>query len=348
MGPEAWAAIGQAADSIVGAGMGMITAGWDDRRTVSVNKKLQRHQRDIQKELGEFNQGLALDMWDKTGYGAQRKQMEAAGLNPGLMYGGAGSGGTTQGGAAGSSVSSGYQPASEGPAMKGAAMGMEMGMATASIDLMRANAAKARAEAKKLEGPDTENVVETTGNIKQDTANKIIENEILQIKKATAGLEQSIQQISMSDVIGKIEAERKEAEGRARSAAVKAGVEETTMDEAIKQIEQTTTEQKLRMGAIKAGILQTQTETEATRKGIEKMAAEIVNMKEGRRLEWERWGQEEKERWIKEKAVEIQKQQMEFNTSTAAQIKQWTSIIDDIIGAAKAVTPAGQKPYSPY
>ena len=38
-------------------------------------------------------------MFDYTGYENQVKQMKAAGLNPALMYGSAGSGGSTQGGA---------------------------------------------------------------------------------------------------------------------------------------------------------------------------------------------------------------------------------------------------------
>lgn len=62
-----------------------------------------RHQQDFteqqlraQESMSRFNQGLALDTWEKTNYDAQVKQMEKAGLNVGLMYGkGAAGGGTT-------------------------------------------------------------------------------------------------------------------------------------------------------------------------------------------------------------------------------------------------------------
>ena len=36
-----------------------------------------------------------LEMWEATGYEAQKKQIEKAGLNPGILYGGSGAGGQT-------------------------------------------------------------------------------------------------------------------------------------------------------------------------------------------------------------------------------------------------------------
>lgn len=52
------------------------------------------------KMTGDYNQQLAKDMWEYTGYENQKRQMEEAGLNPGLMYGQGGGGGqSTSGGA---------------------------------------------------------------------------------------------------------------------------------------------------------------------------------------------------------------------------------------------------------
>ena len=51
------------------------------------------------KEAANYSQELAKDMWNYTGYENQRAQMEAAGLNPALMYGSGGGGGqSTSGG----------------------------------------------------------------------------------------------------------------------------------------------------------------------------------------------------------------------------------------------------------
>ena len=49
--------------------------------------------------MAGINQQHNKDMFDYTGFQAQVAQMKAAGLNPALMYGSAGGGGSTQGGA---------------------------------------------------------------------------------------------------------------------------------------------------------------------------------------------------------------------------------------------------------
>jgi hypothetical protein len=48
-----------------------------------------------QQELNQQGHDLQFDMWNKTNYGAQVKHMLEAGLNPALMYGSAGQGGST-------------------------------------------------------------------------------------------------------------------------------------------------------------------------------------------------------------------------------------------------------------
>jgi len=96
-----------------------------------------RHQEDFQKqqikgnkEMQDYSQKLALDTWDKTNYDAQRKQMEKAGLNPGLMYGMGGSGGATTNSGSAPSVSS-------GTAVNSSQNGMGLQMAS-QIALMKA------------------------------------------------------------------------------------------------------------------------------------------------------------------------------------------------------------------
>ena len=61
-------------------------------------KKMQKEQVAQAKDLNEYNRKLGMKTWSETNYDEQRKQMEAAGLNIGMMYGGTHSGGTTQGG----------------------------------------------------------------------------------------------------------------------------------------------------------------------------------------------------------------------------------------------------------
>ena len=48
-----------------------------------------------QKQLTDYNAQKQLEMWEKTGYGSQKEQLERAGMNAALMYGMGGGGGQT-------------------------------------------------------------------------------------------------------------------------------------------------------------------------------------------------------------------------------------------------------------
>lgn len=96
-----------------------------------------------------------LRMWKATNYGAQTKEMEAAGLSKGLMYGnGGGQAASTAGG-------DGMQPS--GPkmnpveaALQQQAMGLQLKQIEAQNRLASAETAKTLAEANKIAGVDTE------------------------------------------------------------------------------------------------------------------------------------------------------------------------------------------------
>lgn len=96
-----------------------------------------------------------LQMWKDTNFGAQRDEMEKAGLSVGLMYGnGGGSAASTAGG-------DGMQP--NGPkmnpveaALQQESMGLQLKQIEAQNRLANAEATKAIAEANKIAGVDTE------------------------------------------------------------------------------------------------------------------------------------------------------------------------------------------------
>ena len=115
------------------------------------------------KEMAGINQQHNKDMFDYTGYQAQVAQMKAAGLNPALMYGSAGSGGSTQGGAgmagsagAGSGSVGGTPSAPDTGITAGIGMGLQLGLMEAQKRNLEADTAKKEADAKKTEGADTE------------------------------------------------------------------------------------------------------------------------------------------------------------------------------------------------
>ena len=85
----------QTAGSALGGVLGMVMGGINAEANYHDQKKLMNLQLRNQKELNDYNQQLAMKYWEDTNYYAQREQMEKAGLNVGLMYGGQGQGGQT-------------------------------------------------------------------------------------------------------------------------------------------------------------------------------------------------------------------------------------------------------------
>ena len=111
-----------------------------------------------------------LRMWKATNYSAQTKEMEAAGLSKGLMYGGGG------GQAASTAGGDGIQPSGlrMNPvevALQQQAMGLQLKQIEAQNKLASAETAKTLAEANKIAGVDTEGA-------KLDNEWKKVENRI--------------------------------------------------------------------------------------------------------------------------------------------------------------------------
>ena len=130
-----------------------------------------------QKELMDYQQKLQLDMWNKTSYPAQVAKMKEAGLNPALMYGSAGSGGTTgnisQGGANG-----GYNDNTPDSFMAMFQMAMQKELNESVIRKNNADADLADAETAKKTGVDTQNTIAQTAVLKAEADIKKAQAEI--------------------------------------------------------------------------------------------------------------------------------------------------------------------------
>lgn len=157
---------------VVGTGMGLALQGHNDRRQLEQNDRLLAQQQGYQRSLFDYQQQKQYEMWLKTNYGAQVEQLKKAGLNPGLMYGMGGGGGTT--------VGAGAPSAPNADAPKGGheiqdmtGMGLQLATQAAQIKLLEAQANKTNIEA--------ENIGEggvNRENIKADTALKVLEQVI--------------------------------------------------------------------------------------------------------------------------------------------------------------------------
>lgn len=119
------------------------------RQQIEQQQKLTNIQIAANKELADYGMGISKEMFEHTGYAAQRRQMEEAGLNPALMYGQAGAGGSTM--AIGAGNASGSQ-ASDEMAQKQAAtqmqgMALQGAMIASQIEVNKAQANKLNADA---------------------------------------------------------------------------------------------------------------------------------------------------------------------------------------------------------
>ena len=89
-------------DGLINIGMNSLNeALWGDyyrNKEVEQSQRLLDQQTEAQSKLMKQSKDQQLTMWNATNYGAQTAHLQAAGLNPALMYGAGGGGGSTTAG----------------------------------------------------------------------------------------------------------------------------------------------------------------------------------------------------------------------------------------------------------
>lgn len=211
--------IAQGAGAVTGV-LGMIQSIGAAKRQQKRNKELMDIQFRNQQSLNRQQAEQSKEMWDYTNYENQVEHMEKAGLNVGMLYGGSGGGGATTAGTSAGSASGGGGGAAE-QIVNGRDM-TQLAMTSAQMNLMNAQADKAKAEAENLRGADRENTVADTAFKQMQTENQKIINNVGN---------QTIEE----QVMG-IKANADKAQSEARKALVEANVNEKTQKEQEKKI----------------------------------------------------------------------------------------------------------------
>ena len=170
MGPVATAALGIGTQMVSGLG-----------NQIFGEMNQARELRGQRKALAQQNEE-AMDIWEKTNYKAQMEQLKKAGLNPGLIYGMGGAGGTLGGSSA----------TAQGAAGTG---GMDIAGA-AQIALLNAQ---------------RENIEADTANKKANTGKTNVDTDIAKANKIIAGLLAEEKQMDFIDYYGN--QEETDAEG---------------------------------------------------------------------------------------------------------------------------------------
>lgn len=316
-----------AAGSIIGGGMGMVGS-----------KKAQKRQLQNQKELNKYNAELNMQQWreqyEATSPENQVDRLVQAGLNPGLMYG--------MGGAGGSSAVAGSQ-SSQAPMVDNVGMGM---MALAEVQRLMnetklTNAQKENIDsstelnyvrANKEGGVDTEEAWARINQMKQLTKNAEATEVILQFETELKRIEKDMAEASFDERVKAYDLANKHLEEQIRSIATQTDITEATKEDLIKQAKLQTIGMGLDNSLKRANIELTKEQTAKIKKEIEKWAVEIeqewYKLRQNDSLNLTKW----KEYQVKKEEMIIKKLQQEFNTSGAAKAKQWTEVGRDITG----------------
>ncbi len=155
-----------------------------------------------QKELNQQGHDLQFKMWQKTNYPEQVRMMKAAGLNPALMYKGAGPGGTT-GSQGGGAASKGNAPQGWKANPQTMLMGLEMKRLGAEIDNINENTNKTKVETDTISGTNERGAAEISKlnneaqNISKDTKLKIAQESTEEQKKQLVKTQKELNQIDI-------------------------------------------------------------------------------------------------------------------------------------------------------
>lgn len=141
----------QLAGTALSYGLGMAGA----QNQNDYNKEAMGLQYSYNSMMQQKGQNNNKEMWDYTNYENQVKHMKAAGLNPALLYGMGGGGGSSTSGAQGSGTNAvGGNELQAGAAISG--MALQNSMIQSQIKVNEAQAKKLDADANKTAGVDTE------------------------------------------------------------------------------------------------------------------------------------------------------------------------------------------------
>ena len=128
--------------------VGMVGGAIAAKRQFNNEKKLMGLQAQYNKEQAKYTSDLQKDMWDYTNYENQMQHIKNAGLNPALLYGMSGGGGSTTGTAQAAGVNN--------TGTQAVGMGLEAAQLLSNIRLNNAMADKNEADADKTRGVDTD------------------------------------------------------------------------------------------------------------------------------------------------------------------------------------------------
>lgn len=267
-----------------GIGMGMV----NDWRQSAMNEANFQRQLRGQKELTDYNMSKQLDLWQKTGPVGMAKQLELAGLNKALMYGGAGAGGQT------ASISAGNINGGQG-AIGGGEFGMasQMALVSAQAEVMKSQARLNNVEADKKEGIDTQTglqgieeskarITEILAGVKNKEAQTKLTEALTRVELAEAEIKENTVWESVAEIIYRSQSAGEEVRRQVRENHIGDQIQNSLI-----------TEGKQRGLQAIANVALTKAQEKNVNKDTEKKGQEIETMK----AQVNKWIKEIEQRW---------------------------------------------------
>lgn len=255
-----------AAQGALGIGMQRLGARYDRRQQLNTQGRMMALQMRGEKEMMDYQQKLAMDMWNNTNYAAQVEQMKKAGLSPGLMYGKGGPGAATTGPGGSPGVTGG-----QAPYIDTTSMGMQMGMGMAQQQLMAAQTENIKAQTEKLRGVDTQKVqteiMDLTAGIENTQARTALTN----IQSGIEQVKQRIANATEKEAVDLVIAELAQAQEKVMQLEIKTFIDRATQNDLVDTIKAELAGALLRNGLTKA-----QTTTEKGKPAIQKGELDLM------------------------------------------------------------------------
>lgn len=297
----------QAATNAAGAIIGMGLGSLQDRRQIRQGDRLLNQQIRANKEMGDYNFQKQLEMWHATNFKAQVKEAEEAGLNPGLLYGMGGAGGTTVG-QQGANVNAPEAPKGGGEIMGAMGMGMNLQLLEAQKEVMASQADLNRAHADKTRGIDTREgeariseIDERMNKLFQETENLRQDHTIKKLQITMQNIENFEKQASQENRLNYIMQQAKTAALQVRIMENETNIREATTQDAINKIKEDAIGAALRNELTKA---QSTLTAEETRKVSAQIAQEWTRISQG----WDNLDRQERELKLKEFEANVKAQ----------------------------------------
>lgn len=182
--------------SAANTGLGLLLQGHNDRRQLTQQGKLLQQQLGFDFQKMNYQYDKQFEMWQKTNYPEQVNQLKLAGLNPALMYGMSGGGGTTTGAGA-TGVGSANAPIGGNEIL-----GMQL--LNSQRSLIEAQTQKTKAEAEKIAGVDTAEAEKRIESLTQGIENQKAVERLNQIQGNIAEIEEMIKEEGYESILSTI------------------------------------------------------------------------------------------------------------------------------------------------